>query len=174
MKMDLKTPCSNCPFRNDTDFYLGEERAVDIAYQITSQDLTFSCHKTDRGDDEKDYQHCAGAMIMLENLERPNQWMRICERLGGYDKTKLDMDAPVFKTPVEFILHHETTTPTEIKMDKKKELDAEQLVENALNQIAHEKQFLQSMCKEIRETHKILMGQIAQIEYCFDLDPNDD
>lgn len=30
--------------------------------------------------------HCAGAMIVLEHEERPNQIMRIAERLGFYDQ----------------------------------------------------------------------------------------
>lgn len=28
-------------------------------------------------------------MLMLEKINRPNQMMRICERLGMYDRTKL-------------------------------------------------------------------------------------
>ena len=45
-------------------------------------------------------------MILLEKIERPNQLMRIMERLGFYDREKLDMTAPVFDTPKEFIAHH--------------------------------------------------------------------
>jgi hypothetical protein len=52
---------------------------------------------------DKNEQHCAGAAIILERLERPNQWMRISERLGFYDRTKLDMGAPVFADFDEFI-----------------------------------------------------------------------
>jgi hypothetical protein len=37
-------------------------------------------------------------MILLEKLGRPNQWMRIGERLGLYDPRQLKMDAPVFDT----------------------------------------------------------------------------
>jgi pSer/pThr/pTyr-binding forkhead associated (FHA) protein len=48
-------------------------------------------------------QHCAGATILLERLNRPNQMMRWMERLGGYDRTKLDMDAPVYRTPTAFV-----------------------------------------------------------------------
>lgn len=39
--------------------------------------------------------HCAGALIFLEKRYRPNQLMRISERLGMYDRTKLDMKAKV-------------------------------------------------------------------------------
>jgi hypothetical protein len=43
--------------------------------------------------------HCAGALIFLEKLDSPHQMMRICERIGYYDRTKLDMTAPVVEKP---------------------------------------------------------------------------
>ena len=43
-------------------------------------------------------QHCAGALILLEKLHHPSQLMRIFERLDGYDRSKLDMAAPVYDT----------------------------------------------------------------------------
>jgi len=131
MKLDMTGPCSSCPFRSDKLFFLGPERAREIADALLA-DKTFACHKTvqyDRqeredGEPEDDRvdrsnpclvdldklwgrdartappdpkeQHCAGAMIILEKLDRPNQWMRIGERLGMYDRRKLDMKAPVF------------------------------------------------------------------------------
>jgi hypothetical protein len=112
MKFDLKKPCANCPFRNDRpdqEGWLGEERAADIIDAITRLQGTFSCHKTNGHDDEgeaivnENSQHCAGALIMLEHNQEPNQMMRIMERLGFYDRTKLDMDAPVFKSYDEFV-----------------------------------------------------------------------
>jgi hypothetical protein len=39
--------------------------------------------------------HCAGMLIFLEKRNQPTQMMRICERLGLYDRTKLDMAAKV-------------------------------------------------------------------------------
>lgn len=30
-------------------------------------------------------------------MEQPNQMMRICERVGVYDRRKLDMDSPIFE-----------------------------------------------------------------------------
>lgn len=63
----------------------------------------FPCHKTsDHSQDEDEYvptgqeAHCAGALILLEKIERPSQMMRISERLGLYDRSKLDMNAPVY------------------------------------------------------------------------------
>jgi len=111
VKFTLKKPCKNCPFRTDIEFYLGAERAEEIADAVTRLDQTFACHETTVPDDEDDLemmvtensQHCAGVLIMLEKMEQPNQMMRISERLGFYDRTKLDMDAPVFDDDEQFI-----------------------------------------------------------------------
>lgn len=111
MKYDLKKPCENCPFRNDRPGFLNKARAREIVESITDQDGTFSCHKHNKfADDDsedaietKDSQHCAGALIFLEKLGRPNQMMRICERLKMYDRHKLQMDSPVYNSPREFI-----------------------------------------------------------------------
>jgi hypothetical protein len=85
---------------------LGGERVAEILHAITDGQKTFACHETTvagAGMKRKRYvrkneQHCAGALIFLEKLERPNQLMRIFERLGAYDCKKLKMDAPVFGT----------------------------------------------------------------------------
>lgn len=111
MKYDMKKPCPNCPFRSDRVFPLHPERARSILDGIMSG-LTFSCHKTidydaleENGEEDvcdvhhtpsEGEQHCAGALILLEKMKRPNQMMRIAERLGMYDHTKLDMNSPVF------------------------------------------------------------------------------
>lgn len=113
MNFKLKTPCANCPFRTDVKAYLTQGRAEEIAEGITTEQQTFTCHKTLSRDDDgntlnsQQEQHCAGALIMLEHMDKPNQMMRIAERLGMYDRRQLDMDAPVFKTDVEFINHFE-------------------------------------------------------------------
>lgn len=114
MKFDLKRPCKMCPFRTDCmKGWLGEQRAEGIIESMTKQDQSFTCHETNTFDDEdgeatvtKDSQHCAGAMILMERYEFANQMMRIMERLGFYDRNKLDMDAPVFMTYEDFINHH--------------------------------------------------------------------
>jgi hypothetical protein len=107
----MTRPCDSCPFRTDVGGYLTRGRAREIATALLS-DQTFHCHKTvdysaDEGEgDTTDSQHCAGAMILLEKVDRPNQMMRICERLGVYDRRRMDMDAPVFDTFAQFIAHH--------------------------------------------------------------------
>lgn len=112
MKMDMKRPCEHCPFRTDClKGWLGKDRATEIAGGLNA-DQSFACHETTEfGDDGEDVrsdgeQHCAGAMILLEKLGRPNQWMRWMERLRLYDHTALDMTAPVFKSFRAFIAHH--------------------------------------------------------------------
>ena len=113
MKYTMTDPCSNCPFRTDIEPFLRRERAREIADGLVRYQQTFQCHKTidysdvdDEGvgnDRTKNAQHCAGALIMLEHMDKPNQMMRICERLGLYDRRKLNMDAPVFKTSAAFV-----------------------------------------------------------------------
>ena len=116
MNYDMTAPCSgaiSCPFRTDClPGWLGKERAEEIIEAIVDRQQTFACHKTTQFDDDgesvhhTDEQHCAGAMILLEKIERPNQMMRIAERLRLYDRTRLQMDAPVFDEPDDFICHH--------------------------------------------------------------------
>lgn len=106
MDFNLKKPCKDCPFTTSClSGWLGEERAEEIANSITYQQQTFPCHKTTRGDAKKE-EHCAGALILLEKIDRPNQMMRISERLGFYDRTKLDYESNVFDDTDDFIDHH--------------------------------------------------------------------
>ena len=110
MKFDMTSPCPQCPFRNDIRPYLRADGAEEIANALESGS-TFTCHKTTVPDPDSDgemmdgpnAQHCAGALILLEKLEAPNQMMRWMERIGFYDRRKLDMDAPVFDDFDEFI-----------------------------------------------------------------------
>lgn len=99
MKFEMTTPCSECPFRTDIRGYLRPGRSKEIISALLSGQ-TFSCHKTNEYLDGEVIethitQHCAGALIFLEKNERPNQMMRWMERIGMYDRDKLDMEAPV-------------------------------------------------------------------------------
>jgi hypothetical protein len=103
MKYDLATPCNLCPFRNDA-----KRLPVHPSVLAGMASGEFCCHKTGVANDETgeieptdESQHCAGALIFLEKIEQPHQMMRICERLGLYDRTKLKMDAPVIELPEE-------------------------------------------------------------------------
>lgn len=100
MNYALTSPCENCPFRRDVPGYLHPGRVTEIERSL--ERATFPCHKTTEFDDDGQArataktQHCAGALILLEKLERPSQMMRISERCGFYDRRKLKIDAPVF------------------------------------------------------------------------------
>lgn len=115
----LKGPCSNCPFRSDQPFYLHDDRVAEIG-QSLRDGATFYCHKTlDYGDgpdtDECEADDdgnsgsvtsraraCAGALATMEKEGRPNQIMRIGQRLGFYDPAHLDADAPVHSSLAEW------------------------------------------------------------------------
>jgi len=92
VKFDLKTPCSNCPFRREGGVRLYSARVIEIAGGfLSNRGGDFPCHKTvDHDDDDnrittKDSQHCAGALIFAEKNENQTQMMRISERLRLYD-----------------------------------------------------------------------------------------
>ncbi len=92
MKLDLKQPCKDCPFikGSSTNLSLPESRIEEIIEAIRD-DMSFTCHKT-LSLPKLEQQHCAGALIFLEREDRPNQMMRWMERLGCYDRHKLNYD----------------------------------------------------------------------------------
>jgi hypothetical protein len=101
-KFSLRGPCADCPFRNDRPFFLTPERVDEIADSLHA-DLGFSCHKTNAFDEDdgqavvtENSRECGGVMAMLERMDRPSQVMRIGERLGMYDRHRIDSDAPVY------------------------------------------------------------------------------
>ena len=96
MKYDLKRPCAECPFLRGSPLNktLPKSRLRGFAKG------QFPCHKTAELTEEgyektPESQHCAGALIALEKIGASHQMMRICERLGFYDPTKLDMTSDV-------------------------------------------------------------------------------
>lgn len=101
MDYNMTKPCADCPFLNKPCMKrtFPKNRLDEFASG------EFPCHKTAEviEDDEEcaefhakeGSQHCAGALIYLEKRNSPHQMMRIAERLGMYDRTKLDMDADV-------------------------------------------------------------------------------
>jgi len=104
---DLTKPCNNCPFRTDVKPYLRAARVAKLESDLVGGQASFTCHKTTvESEPDEDgesrlvegpkSQHCAGAMILLEKIGRPNQMMRIAERLRLYAPAKLDLKAPVF------------------------------------------------------------------------------
>lgn len=108
MKFTMTQPCDKCPFRSDKPGYLRAGRVKEICRSLLAG-RTFACHETtipDEDDDASDEtmregpntQHCAGALIFLEQQDAPNQLMRIAERLGTYDRRRLSKKVPVFQS----------------------------------------------------------------------------
>lgn len=99
MKYTMTEPCDECPFLNK--FKKGFTTAKLKGFASGN----FPCHKTaeikesDSGVSEfqagNKSVHCAGALIFNEKRNTPHHMMRIAERLGMYDYTKLNMEADV-------------------------------------------------------------------------------
>ena len=100
MEYTLHSPCNECPFLKKNAHAYKLKRLAELASG------EFPCHKTaELAQDEETgvgefharegSVHCAGALIFLEKRDQPHQMMRICERLGMYDRTKLNMEAEV-------------------------------------------------------------------------------
>lgn len=93
----MTTPCADCPFLRKFKHGYSLARLRDFARG------EFHCHRTGDCDDEgtgdfipnEKSQHCAGALIFNEKRNQPHQMMRIAERIGRYDRTKLNMKAAV-------------------------------------------------------------------------------
>ena len=88
----MTKPCKDCPFRlgSSTNTTLAEGRIEGIVDDLRNE-YTFTCHKT-LDKPKMEQEHCAGALIFLEREDRPNQMMRIAERIGIYDRRNLDMN----------------------------------------------------------------------------------
>ncbi len=95
----MTTPCAECPFLKKF------RRGFTLQRLHEHASGEFACHKTCEVDESEDGTgtfepgeksvHCAGALIFHEKRGTSHNMMRICERLGFYDYTKLDMEAPV-------------------------------------------------------------------------------
>lgn len=96
MNYTMTTPCAECPFLNTPNF----KRGFTLRRLKEFASGEFPCHKTAADTEEgftakKDSLHCAGALIFNEKRHTSTQMMRICERIGLYDRRKLDMKANV-------------------------------------------------------------------------------
>lgn len=105
MNYNMHKPCDECPFIKGSGFTWKR------LHEHASGE--FPCHKAcdlvEHEDGGSYFEqkangktpHCAGALIFLEKQGRPHQMMRISERLGFYDHTKLDMTADVVEKPAD-------------------------------------------------------------------------
>lgn len=107
MNYDVTTPCNNCPFRRKGGVRLRQERVEEIAEgMLDRRGRMLVCHKTtvdvenEDGEGERtetpESSYCAGALIFAEKNRNATQLMRIAERLGMYDRTKLRGHDDVF------------------------------------------------------------------------------
>jgi hypothetical protein len=101
MNYKMTKPCDACPFLRTSGFTFKS--------LMEHASGSFGCHKACDLDDETGNfvpndktPHCAGALIFLEKQGKPHQMMRIAERLGMYDHTKLDMSADVGSEPGDY------------------------------------------------------------------------
>jgi hypothetical protein len=100
MNYTMTSPCDACPYLIGSGFTwqsLKEHAAGEFACHQTC-DLDEHTHEFTPKRNGKSL-HCAGALIFLELQNKPHQMMRICERLGFYDRRQLDMTAPVAAKP---------------------------------------------------------------------------
>jgi hypothetical protein len=103
VRYTLVRPCSECPFLRGTPL----NKTISRARLLEFARGEFACHRTadlvEDDDGSSGYvggpesQHCAGALIALEKVNRPHQMMRIVERLKMYDRRRLDMSARVVR-----------------------------------------------------------------------------
>jgi len=99
MNYGMTKPCDACPFLKKFKHAFTMKRLQEFASSA------FHCHKTGttqedgEGSDEfvanENSSYCAGALIFCEKRNQPNQMMRIAERIGLYQRDKLDMNAKV-------------------------------------------------------------------------------
>lgn len=112
MRRDRTEPCPQCPFRtNAAPGWLGSYSAEEIVQHIRAE-MPFPCHPT------VDYeapnwrktlyspgttvQACAGYLILMRRMCK---LPRDPEALAQIKR--LDMEAKVFRTPIEFVNHHQ-------------------------------------------------------------------
>lgn len=109
--MRLNKPCANCPFRSDGKaIHLSPGRRQGIHESITKYGENFTCHKHNDHDDlgaaindpSKNIT-CAGMLVYLTHLKRPNTMMQVMSRLGAWNQADLNMDTPVCRTEQEFV-----------------------------------------------------------------------
>ena len=98
MKYTMTSPCDQCPFLDNAQM----RRTFSPQRLSAFAQGDFPCHKTADDDNEEGEFcateksiACAGALIFNEKRGYANQMMRIAERLGMYDASRLNMDAKV-------------------------------------------------------------------------------
>lgn len=128
--MSSCSPCENCPFRSDIDFWLTPEKVRSILDALQG-DGNFPCHKTTavsgqrRGRDRA----CLGAAIFLEHVRpgglRANLAFRVRESfLKEFHRDELDMDAAVF-TELEAFVEAKTKPFSQLRQASEEKVPSE-------------------------------------------------
>jgi len=97
MDFKKKTPCSNCPFLEDSKKHgFGNLSPGEFINQVWNGEMKISCL-----DDPQS--HCAGVLIMMR---KGAKLPRDPEVSAAVQSTELDLNAKTFKFPAEFAQHH--------------------------------------------------------------------
>jgi len=101
-------PCKDCPFRRSVDFPIGVERRSEIAESLGNDFNVFPCHKSTFDKDgaplpDSAHRHCTGAMMVLEQCDRPNIAMRIARAEKLYNPDDLEDWGDVYESFEDFI-----------------------------------------------------------------------
>ena len=107
----MHTPCQDCPFRTDIDFYLSRDRREEIAEAVILGDEGFVCHRTikyrgDRRIHTKNESPCIGAIKMIGNVRgdcRASLYVRLAHMVGKINLDTLSDQVEVFSTVQAFI-----------------------------------------------------------------------
>ncbi len=108
----LKRPCGGCPFTADgVDLEPGRLQSI-VADLLANDHQIFHCHETvyskrlggqfsDAGDYTPSHRGsvCAGAMVVLEELNRPSVAQRVGAALGVYDRQEVMKNAHLVVRP---------------------------------------------------------------------------
>jgi len=101
-------PCGNCPFRRSVEFPLGAERRSGIAESLSNDFHNFPCHKTKFAPSgaplpDSAERHCVGALMVLEQIGRPNILMRLARADGLYHPDNLEGWGDVYEDFEDFV-----------------------------------------------------------------------
>lgn len=103
--MKKVSPCSNCPFRTDSNFATaGLARAPKIARALSKDQGDFQCHKTTHETGNGKPRGCTGAYMVILNEGRATQMMRISARLGLISEAALEQcEVPVYDSLAHWV-----------------------------------------------------------------------
>ena len=107
--------CKECPFTKGAPMHAGIVKALpEYHSRIERSVFSHSCHRTDPNADGYDFnykgmiQHCAGATILcFKDKDCSGQVeLILVERAGKLDRSKLNMQAPVFDSFIQMVRYY--------------------------------------------------------------------